>query len=624
MRTWQSLTVLAVLVAGCGSDPEAERAQGGGSPDAQQPVDASVPDTEPARDATPPSDAGADAADAGFVLVPAPQPPPPTFPATIGTLSIGLRTGTIPNAETDDPMEVCLSETRCFPLNLRDVDDFRNGGADVYQFEGVNMPRAEVDRVVLRTLSPATTDNDRFTPACLDLRFDGEPVYCNDAIGAHIGTGTSADEVASWRDPAGLKNACVTCQPSKLPGGPMLGAPGPDTVRAWVRTDATRPVGLFLSERPDGAGAVPVAWTTPRPEQDFAAVLTSPRLEANHRYFYRVSVDGETSQPFRPVRTAPSDATKVKLGFGSCSRDAAQPLFGVMKSAGLDLFLFLGDTHYGNSPYVEAHRFEYRALGAMGPRRDFLANVPALATWDDHDFVANNSDGACGGREDALRGFREAWPNPSFGTPTTPGAFTRSRFGPVEVILADCRYYRPRVNDPGRSCTLDGAPISTDFANGPLGAEQFTWLVDAIATSTATFKLVGCGSLFTSNGIDSWASFPEARDRLFADLATRKVPGVVLVSGDIHRTEVRVMPRATGYDMIELVSSPLAQFPKATNPTRSVCAGTDARRRFCYDWDSFIAVEADPTLPDPTLTATVHDEVGAAVFSYPIPSSRLR
>ena len=55
MRTWQSLTVLAVLVAGCGSDPEAERAQGGGSQDAQQPVDASVPDTEPARDATPPN-----------------------------------------------------------------------------------------------------------------------------------------------------------------------------------------------------------------------------------------------------------------------------------------------------------------------------------------------------------------------------------------------------------------------------------------------------------------------------------------------------------------------------------------------------------------------------------------
>ncbi len=616
MMRWRSLGWVVVLAA-CGVEPPVDvpaAVDGGPGPSLPPdpvagPGDASTPDA--VRE------------DAGRSLTAVPPPVPLTFPGTIGTLSIGLRTSTAANSETDDPIEVCLSETRCFPLDLRDVDDYRNGGIDVYHVEDVAMPRAEVDRVVLRTLSPSTLDNDRFTPECLDLRFDGEPVYCNDAIGTHIGTGVSAGEVPAWSDPLGLHNACVTCQPSKLPHGAMLGAPGPDTVRAWVRTDATRLVGLFLSEKPDGAGAVPIAWSYPRPEQDFAAVLTSPTLEPDHEYFYQVRVEGDTSQPFRRVRTAPAPTAKVRIGFGSCSRAAAQPIFGPMSGANLDMFLFLGDNHYANSPYVEAHRYHYRRLGQMDPRREFAAGVPILATWDDHDFVANNSDGACGGREEALHGFREAWPNPSFGTASTPGVFTRARLGPVEVILADCRHDRPRVDDPGRSCAFDGAPVSTDLANGPLGAAQFTWLVDAIATSKARFKLVGCGSLFTSTGIDSWASFPEARDRLFAELATRSVSGVVLISGDIHRTEVRVMPRAVGYDMVELVSSPLAQFPMATNPGRTVCNGTDARRRFCFPWDSFIAVEADPSLADPTLTAIVFDEFGGEQFRYPIPLSQL-
>ena len=627
MGKWRSLGLLAMAVYGCGELQTEPLSDAGDTIDASPPPPPPPPPapSDASLDTTPPSEAGVDAGpDARPGLVPVPAPPPPTFPSTIGTLSVGLRTATTAAADTDDPLEICLSATRCFPLALRDVNDFRLGGADVYQFEGVGMPRSEVDRVVLRTLSPLPVDNDRYTPACLDLRFDGEPVYCNDAIGVHIGTGTTAGEVPEWTDPAGLRNACTSCLSGKLPGGPVVGAPGADSARVWVRTDATRQVGLYMSEQADGTGAVPVAWAYPRPEKDFTAVLTAPSLQPDRRYSYRVVVDGAPSEPFRPIRTAPSASAKVRLAMGSCARSAAQPIYGPLKAANLDMFLFLGDNHYGNSPYIEAHRWQYRRLDAMALRREFLASVPALATWDDHDFVANNSDGACGGREDALRGFAEAWPNPSFGTATTPGAFTKARLGPVEVILADCRYYRPRVNDPEQRCTLEGAPVSTDFINGPLGAAQFTWLVDSIANSTAAFKLVGCGSLFTSTGIDSWRSFPEARTRLFDELAARNVGGVVLVSGDIHRSEVRVMPRTTGYPMLELVSSAMAQFPVADNPGRAVCNGTDPLRRFCYPWDAFTSVEVDATVADPSLVAVIHDEQGVEKFRHRVLRSELR
>jgi len=614
-----ALACVALAAWACGSTEDAP------STDAGTLEDTST--TDAAGDTALPVnvDAGADAADGGPVgLVPVAPPPRPTFPSTVGTLTVTLRTSAAAAADTDDPLEVCLSQTRCFPLNLRDVDDFRLGGTDVYQLEGVNMPRSEVDRVVLRTQSPAGIDNDRYTPACLDLRFDGEPVYCNDKLdGVHVGTGTSVGETTAYRDPVGLRNLCTSCLGGKLPGGPALGAPASDSARVWVRTDATRQVGLYVSESADGAGAVPLAWAYASPTRDYAVTLEPKGLSPNRTYAYRVMVDGDTSEPFRPLKTAPSTTSKVKLGMGSCARDDAQPIYGPLARQGLDLFLFLGDSHYGNTPYVEAHRYQYRKLDALAGRRSFLSTVPVLSTWDDHDFVANNSDGACGGREDALRAFTEAWPNPSFGLPATPGAFTRARFGPVEVVLADCRYYRPRIDDPERRCTLDGAPASVDTASGLLGAPQWSWLVDALATSTAPFKIVGCGSLFTGSSLDSWRSFPAARDRLFAELAAKKVPGVVLASGDIHRSEIRVTPRANGYPLTELVSSPMAQYPVASEPGRTVCNGADPLRRFCYPWDSFVSIEIDGAAADPKLEAVVRDEQGVEKFRHTLLRSQL-
>ncbi len=588
--------------------------------DATTARDAEVADDGPsARDA-----AGADSADVATPgLVAVAPPTPPVFSSTIGTLSVTLRTADIDAADTDAPMELCLSATRCFALNLRDVDDFRRAGTDVYHVEGVRMARADVDRVVLRTTSPAGSDNNRYSPACLDLRFDGEPVYCNDAITAHIGTGSTAGETPSWRDPGGLRNRCSTCLASRLPGGPLLGAPTSDGARVWVRTDATRRVGLFVSDRPDGAGAVALDWAFPRPTEDFTAVLEARGLEANRAYSYRVVVEGETPSAFRPLRTAPSSAGVVRLGLGSCAQEVNQPIYNAIRSANLDLLVFLGDNHYGNTPYLEAHRWQYRQLDRNALRRSVLSTVPSIATWDDHDFVANNSDGACSGKADALRGFREAWANPSYGTATTPGVFTQARFGPVEVILADCRYHRPRVDDPGLRCTLPGTPPPADPRSGPIGAAQFTWLVDAIARSTATFKLVGCGSLFTGTSVDSWESFPLARQRLFSELAARDARGVVFISGDIHRSEVRVTPRSAGYAIPELVSSPMAQYPMATNPGRDACDGTDPRRRFCYPWDSFMSVQVDGSVGDPTLTAIIHDERGADRFRYVVRRSEL-
>ena len=114
--------------------------------------------------------------------------------------------------------------------------------------------------------------------------------------------------------------------------------------------------------------------------------------------------------------------------------------------------------------------------------------------------------------------------------------------------------------------------------------------------SPATFKLLACGSQFTANGTeDSWAAYRAARDRLFDQLVAKHIEGVVLLSGDVHRAELRRIPRraAGGYDLYELTSSPLANSNfdcrPDPSPTKDLIACHD-------DGNFFIRIEADTTL----------------------------
>jgi hypothetical protein len=119
--------------------------------------------------------------------------------------------------------------------------------------------------------------------------------------------------------------------------------------------------------------------------------------------------------------------------------------------------------------------------------------------------------------------------------------------------------------------------------------------------------------------VDSWASFPESRDRLFADLEARGIGGVVLVSGDIHHSEIRRWPRPSSYDLYEIVSSPLAQYSRDAHPGRDVCGSPRGERLYCYSWDSWVSARAGPT----SLELTVFDEDGAPLFAHTLDAATL-
>jgi len=521
----------------------------------------------------------------------------PGFPDIIDVLHVSVRTGWGQyNGTNSNELSFCLTADACFTLDNPDAGDFEVGAMDVFTWEGIDVPRADVDRIEIRSVD----GSDQWRPVCLEVRFDGEPVYCS-PMDVRFGN-EDDDEVEQWADPEGLHNACVTCFDEPLTHGPMVGAVTDTTARLLFRTDATRQTAVRVG--PAGGEAPVVAWAYPSASEDFVAEVEVTGLQAETDYVYRFEVDGRPASPLGRFRTAPAPGQPdtLRVAFGSCSKFDEQPAFQQIRFYEPDLFFFLGDNHYANSDDLGSLRRFYRWGLSREHRRQLLATTSTLATWDDHDFTGNNTDGYEPGKDVALRAFEEYWANPAAGTAEVPGVFFRHSWGDVDLFFVDDRYHR-------------------EFDDSLLGAEQTAWLLDELAASTATFKLIVCGSQWTDDGSsDSWAAFPEARDAIFEFIAEQGIGGVVLLSGDVHRSELRSIDRtdAGGYDLPELTSSPLAN-------SNFGCDHDDVELLGCVDDSSlFVTMDIDTLAADPTLRAAIVDEFGDEQVVWTILASELQ
>lgn len=520
------------------------------------------------------------------------EPVAPTWDDAVGDVHITVRTDSDTSDGTDDYSEVCLSASECFTLDNADWNDNEAGATDEFIHAGVALDRSTLDRLLVRI----SDGSDQWQPECVAVSLDGEPYFC--ATGITAALGDASGEVLEWTDPVAI--GCLGCYEAPLTHGPMVGATGPDFMTLWYRTDATRRVAVHVAASEaalETSTPVHVSW--PAPERDFTDTVRIGGLGPDTVYWYAVEVEGSRFGPWQ-VRTSPAGPGPLTLAFGSCAKDAEQPMFSVIEALAPDVFVFVGDNHYGNTPDLDSNRQNYRAALAIPDRRALLQHTPTLATWDDHDYVGDNTDGSSAGKDDALHAFSEYWANGSYGTDEVAGVYSAHSLGDVDVILLDDRYWRG----------LD---------DSVLGDAQEAWLYDVLRSSTATFKLVATGSQMSLQGSsDSWASFPEAQGRFMDFLADESISGVVVLSGDIHRSEFRLLPGATGgYSVPELTSSPLA------NSTSS--CSHESEEMECYDaGPSFVALDIDSSLADPALVATIYDEAGLAQASWTLLGSELR
>ncbi len=348
----------------------------------------------------------------------------------------------------------------------------------------------------------------------------------------------------------------------RLMQGPMVGAVSPTSATIWLRTSGEYAISIEVARDFEMQDATTTDAVTARKADDYTLVITVDGLKPATEYFYRVLVNGEGDRyleeypPFS-FETAPPAGERAgfRVAFGSCPKyqdDRVQPIWPVISNLEPDLLFWIGDNIYGDTLDPDILREEYRRQRDVPGLQPLLHGTPHLAVWDDHDFALNNHDRTNPIKVQALQVFRQYWANPSYGLADVPGVFFSSTYGAVDFFFVDDRFYRDPDNDPD-------TPDKT-----MLGAAQLEWLLDGLAASDAVFKVIVSGSGFSSAkgpGGDSWAAFLHERDRIFDFIRDYDITGVVLVSGDTHVGELNVIPWSDrgGYDLYDLVSSPLAQ-----------------------------------------------------------------
>ena len=205
------------------------------------------------------------------------------------------------------------------------------------------------------------------------------------------------------------------------------------------------------------------------------------------------------------------------------------------------------------------------------------------------------------------------WPGVFYGDSEGRGVYSRFEWGDVEFFMLDDRYFRmpdTLVPSPGKSM---------------LGREQMDWLLEGLKSSTATFKIVVCGSQVL-NKLNQWevlTRFPADYDRLMDFLRDEKVTGVMFLTGDRHWTELlKVDHPGISYPLYEFTSSPLtAGASRVTdneknNPMR--VPGT-----FITDTRNFGMIETSGPLRDRKLTLRAVDWTGKEIWRHEIKQTDL-
>lgn len=357
--------------------------------------------------------------------------------------------------------------------------------------------------------------------------------------------------------------ACVS--PTRATGdeppvvGPMLAEVAPSSAVVWIRVpvagdlpvDARR---LRCTVMRANAVEARTFLATPSAENDGTARFALSGLVAGHEYSYRVQRNSDgTVLGEGKFRTPVSTKAMARIAFGSCADidDSTAESWRAIQARSPDALVLLGDTPYIDSIDLATQRARYRAFAAQPDFAALAARTPVHCTWDDHDIGANNTDGNLTGKENARRAFVEYRGTGRCGH-ADQGVYSSFRHGPVEVFVLDTRWFartEPSKDDP----TLPSL----------LGETQWRWLEEGLAESTAPVKVIASSMAFhdlaSPTKKDHWGAYPHEFERLARFIGARRIDGVVLVSGDIHRSRVVLHPTAAlaGYDIHEFTTSPL-------------------------------------------------------------------
>ena len=397
----------------------------------------------------------------------------------------------------------------------------------------------------------------------------------------------------------------------RLMQGPMITSIEPERIAVWARAAGECVVNIRYSGHHNflNAEITPPAFATA--ENDYCVTLEIEGLESNSFYYYQVLVNGEPADyDGYPVLTAPDKdlRTRFSIGFGSGARvseDGLQAIWLQVRNARPHAFFWIG----ANEPFAEFPlQFQaetYRRQRSVPFLQPLLHSIPQLAVWDAPVRMPDSE------LSDSRAIFERYWPTPRNAGSGGSQAYFTYNYGGVDFLFLDTYSYR---DESGMTSIL--------------GKDQMAWLQRQLIRSEAPFKVLLSGCSWSNppeSGKNTWTADPEDLEGLFKYIRANDISGIVLISGDDDEAEIKAIPlsRDGGYDLYEIVSSPLAQEPSPdySETSERVIAIEEPYAESM----NFGTLTFDMTEDDPKATLQMINVFGESVFpEFELRASELR
>jgi len=313
-------------------------------------------------------------------------------------------------------------------------------------------------------------------------------------------------------------------------------------------------------------------------------------------------------------KDAPSDKFTIGFGGGSGYVPENERMWDTIGAIEPRALLLLGDNVYIDDPETpEMQRFHYYRRQSQPEWGKLAKTVPIYSIWDDHDFTTNDGWGGPdiekpSWKRDVWEIYKENWDNPYYGGgKENPGCWFDFSIGDVHFIMIDGRYYRESPKDETPSM---------------LGPVQMKWLKKTLKEKPATFTVI-CTNVPMAPKVkpgskDTWDGYPEERSAIYQFIADQKIPGVVILSADRHRSDAyKVDTEINGM-------YPLFEFSSSRLTNQHVHKLIDHSLFGYNDKQSFGKIDFDLTTEDPTVKYTIINIDGKKIHDLTVKLSQLQ
>jgi len=324
-------------------------------------------------------------------------------------------------------------------------------------------------------------------------------------------------------------------------------------------------------QKPDAESRAFSEWGTLSDVNGLSANLYLNDLDDDAEYEYRVEFEnGEYSQWYR-FKSFPAVGKPGKFSFvfSACMREKylGFNVFEEIEQFSPTFVALLGDQMYGDydgdlntledysvsdslrekmlaegetilsdKTVLQAFRNKYSRVFDENYQK-MASRFPLMATWDDHDYGKDNSDGAYPYKEEAKKVFKENYPAYPF-EDEEGGIYYRFSISDVDIFVLDARWYRdPMQNAEGEEKKM-------------LGDEQLSWLLNGLKESEASVKIVfssvplndyGGDTSSGRRGFDSWMGYKFERSKFLSFIEENQIQGVLVFSGDQHYPSAHIL-----------------------------------------------------------------------------------